>query len=148
MSHRLYFAYGSNMDLGQMRVRCPASEVVGCGRLSGHAFRIAAGGYGTVVPDPDSTVHGVLWRLTEADEAELDRYEDLAAGLYRKIDVDIVRDDGSAERTMIYVATHSALGRPVPGYQEQVIEAAAHHRFPTSYIESLRTWLPAGRGWS
>ncbi len=128
-----------------MRVRCPASEVVGTGQLPGHAFRIAAGGYGTVVADPGSTVHGVLWRLTEPDEAELDRYEDLAAGLYRKIDVAVVPDDGTAERTMIYVATDSAIGHPVPGYQEQVVEAAVRHRFPAPYIESLRTWLPAGR---
>ena len=32
MAKRLYFAYGSNINLEQMAVRCPAAQVVGaCG---------------------------------------------------------------------------------------------------------------------
>ena len=29
MAERLYFAYGSNINLEQMAVRCPAAQVVG-----------------------------------------------------------------------------------------------------------------------
>ena len=29
MEDRYYFAYGSNMNLEQMKYRCPAAEVVG-----------------------------------------------------------------------------------------------------------------------
>ncbi len=144
MTDLLYFSYGSNMDLEQMRTRCPASVVVSLARLPRHAFRIAAGGYGTVVPNPDATVYGVLWRLTEEDEAELDRYEDIAAGFYRKVEEGVVRDDGAAEPAMMYVAADSSTGRPVPGYQERIVEAAFHHGFPGPYVESLRSWIVAG----
>lgn len=145
MKSRVYFAYGSNMDLGQMRERCPASTPVGVATLPRHAFRIAAGGYATVVPDPDQAVHGVLWSLATDDEAALDRYEDLEAGLYHKIEVVVTRPDGTSLSAMAYVATDPTVGRPVPEYQERIVEAAFHHRLPGAYIESLRTWLNAGQ---
>ncbi|HEX8418365.1 MAG TPA: gamma-glutamylcyclotransferase, partial [Methylobacterium sp.] len=32
----LYFAYGANMDAGAMALRCPASRLIGQGRLHRH----------------------------------------------------------------------------------------------------------------
>ena len=36
MAERLYFAYGSNINLEQMAVRCPAAQVVGPAVLEGY----------------------------------------------------------------------------------------------------------------
>ena len=36
MAERLYFAYGSNINLEQMAVRCPAAQVVGPAVLDGY----------------------------------------------------------------------------------------------------------------
>lgn len=70
IEERYYFAYGSNMNLGQMRFRCPDAEVVGNVRLEDYrlAFRGRAPGNGvaTVLPEKGSCVDGVLWRITEA----------------------------------------------------------------------------------
>lgn len=145
MAHRVYFSYGSNMDIGQMRDRCPNSTVLGPAVLPDHGFRIAVGGYATVVPEPGASVHGVLWHLTAEDELALDRYEDLDAGLYHKVDLEVVDADGRVHRAMAYLATDATVGRPVEGYLEKIIEAAFHHRFPVRYVESLRTWLNAGQ---
>ena len=75
----LYFAYGSNMNRNQMTFRCPDAEVAGTVQLSGYrlAFRENGGGTGvaTVLPEPDSFVDGVLWRISERDERRLDHYE-------------------------------------------------------------------------
>jgi hypothetical protein len=38
----LYFAYGSNMDRAAMARRCPASRVIGLGRLNRHRRAMAA----------------------------------------------------------------------------------------------------------
>ena len=48
IEERYYFAYGSNMNLGQMRFRCPDAEVVGNVRLEDYrlAFRGRAPGNG------------------------------------------------------------------------------------------------------
>ena len=76
IEERYYFAYGSNMNLGQMRFRCPDAEVVGNVRLEDYrlAFRGRAPGNGvaTVLPEKGSCVDGVLWRITEACEKNLD----------------------------------------------------------------------------
>ena len=48
MSETLYFAYGSNINLQQMAVRCPAAQVVEPAVLEGYEllFRGNAHGYG------------------------------------------------------------------------------------------------------
>ena len=55
MEERYYFAYGSNMNLEQMKYRCPAAEVVENVRLENYrlAFRGRAPGNGvaTVLPE-------------------------------------------------------------------------------------------------
>ena len=74
---KLYFAYGSNMNLNQMAFRCPDAEVVESVRLEGYrlAFRTNGGGNGvaTILPEEGSYVDGVLWRISERDEQHLDR---------------------------------------------------------------------------
>ena len=79
MKDRYYFAYGSNMNLEQMKYRCPAAEVVENVRLEDYrlAFRGKAPGNGvaTVLPEKGSCVEGVLWKITEAFEKSLDFYE-------------------------------------------------------------------------
>jgi hypothetical protein len=64
----LYFAYGSNMDLAQMSNRCERAATVSAAKLPSHRFIINSRGVATIVPDPSSTVQGLLWRITKADE--------------------------------------------------------------------------------
>lgn len=58
MEDRYYFAYGSNMNLEQMKYRCPAAEVVENVRLEDYrlAFRGKAPGNGvaTVLPEREA----------------------------------------------------------------------------------------------
>ena len=42
IEERYYFAYGSNMNLGQMRFRCPDAEVVGNVRLEDYRLAFVA----------------------------------------------------------------------------------------------------------
>ena len=80
----LYFAYGSNMDRAAMARRCPASRVLGLGRLNRHRLVIMREGYASVERFPTGTVWGVLWDLALSDVPALDRYEGVASGLYVK----------------------------------------------------------------
>ena len=79
IKEKLYFSYGSNMNLNQMAFRCPNAEVVESVRLEGYrlAFRTNGGGNGvaTILPEEGSYVDGVLWRISERDEQHLDHYE-------------------------------------------------------------------------
>ena len=70
-----YFAYGSNMDIAQMAVRCHKATLLGNGLLEGYRFRIDGRGFATVDRDQAASVPGLVWELSQEDEANLDRYE-------------------------------------------------------------------------
>lgn len=119
-----YFAYGSNMDVQQMAVRCPDAVVVGTACLPGHRFLINTHGVATVVPSQEEVVHGVLWEISKADEASLDRYEGVASGFYSKVITRVRFTDGNTADALIYVARDDRPGRARPGYLERVLAAA------------------------
>lgn len=43
---KLYIAYGSNLNLPQMAVRCPTATVKGSGEIKGYELFISRCGYG------------------------------------------------------------------------------------------------------
>ena len=89
----LYAAYGSNMDPAQMLLRCPHSPQRGTGWLEG--WRMAFGGedigwdgaFATVVESPGSRVFVALYDVSEGDEKELDNWDGVTLGYYRKAKV-------------------------------------------------------------
>ncbi len=137
----LYFAYGSNMDLAQMGDRCPTAATVTNAQLPRHRFIINSHGVATVVPDPASTVHGMVWRLTPEDENALDRYEGVARGAYKKAYVDVETPDGTKTKALIYIAADSKPGKPRPGYMERIVSGAKACKLPRAYIAQLLPWL-------
>jgi gamma-glutamylcyclotransferase (GGCT)/AIG2-like uncharacterized protein YtfP len=78
----LYFAYGSNLDVAQMKERCPSSDPLGVARLSGYrlAFsrysRTRGCGVADIVTQAGAEVWGLVYELSESDlTGSLDRYE-------------------------------------------------------------------------
>ena len=71
----LYFAYGSNINLHQMELRCPDACVVGPVALEHYELLFRRGGFATIAPKEGGKVHGLLWSLTPECERSLDRYE-------------------------------------------------------------------------
>ena len=135
-----YFAYGSNLSSVEMTRRCPGASLVGVAILPRHRFAIARAGYATVVSDDWSLVHGVVWLITDRDEAALDRYEGLAEGLYRKERrwVELVAEpQRTPVQATLYVATEGQPGRPRSGYLERVIAAARAQGLPDAYLAEL-----------
>ena len=96
----LYAAYGSNMDPEQMLVRCPHSPQQGTGWLEG--WRLTFGGedtgwdgaLATVVEEPGRRVFVVLYDMFEIDEKELDNWDGVTLGYYRKVKVRVDALDG------------------------------------------------------
>ncbi|MEA2841221.1 MAG: hypothetical protein QOF41_2551 [Methylobacteriaceae bacterium] len=141
----LYFAYGSNMDVAAMARRCPASRPLGIARLARHRFAILQAGYATVVRDATATVHGLLYDLALADVPALDRYEDIAGGLYRKVIQPVLRKGGCPVQALVYLGAGPIEGRPRPGYMEGVIEAARTAGLPAAYLAFLHTFTAGNR---
>jgi gamma-glutamylcyclotransferase (GGCT)/AIG2-like uncharacterized protein YtfP len=141
----LVFAYGSNMDRAAMALRCPYSTPLGPARLMRHRFVILPQGYASLVRDRESTVHGVLWSIAFPDMPGLDRYENVAAGLYRKEIQPVLKAGGGTARAMVYVGRGEG-GSALAGYMEGVIAAARAWSLPASHIRVLEQYLPRRHG--
>ncbi len=125
-----------------MALRCPGARVVGVARLMRHRFVIMAEGYASVMRDPSGVVHGVLWDLTLADLRALDVYEDVARGLYAKIEQPVIKAAGGSGRALIYVGRNGAGGVALPGYMGGVLAAARQWNLPEAYLRELVRLTP------
>ena len=108
MAEKLYFAYGSNINLEQMAYRCPAAEAVGPVILENYEllFRgnTKGNGVATIAHKEGCRVHGLLWRITPACEQSLDLYEGYPR-LYEKEPVTVRDNKGRQFTVMAYVMT-------------------------------------------
>lgn len=87
MEKRNYVAYGSNLNIGQMAVRCPTARIVGTAELKDYRLMFKGsmtGSYLTVEPEKGCSVPVAVWSVTKADERALDRYEGFPAFYYKK----------------------------------------------------------------
>lgn len=109
MSEMLYFAYGSNINLQQMAVRCPDAQVVEPAVLKGYEllFRGNGNSFGvaTIAPKEGSQVQGLLWKITPYCELSLDIYEGYPR-LYEKQAITLRTKSGKQVQAMVYVMTH------------------------------------------
>ena len=100
---KLYGAYGSNMNLEQMRHRCPKAKIIGTGTLEGYklTFRGRYKGVANIEPCKSKKVPIVLWKITEDCETALDLYEGYP-NLYVKKEVQ-VKVKGKSKTVMVYI---------------------------------------------
>ena len=115
---RLYFAFGSNLHLGQMAKRCPESRYVGVARLHNWRFQINNRRYANVISLRGSCVEGLVYRLSLTDEANLDKSESVPTA-YEKWTLDVELSTTPIEH----------VARAVP-------ELAKELEAPTTYDES------------
>lgn len=87
MTRRIYIAYGSNLNIPQMRMRSPTASLLGTAELSGWELLFKGsktGSYLTIEKCEDGTVPVAVWAVTKADEAALDHYEGFPNFYYKK----------------------------------------------------------------
>lgn len=134
----LYLAYGSNLNLEQMVQRCPTARVIGAATLTnrrllfrgGHASAVA-----TIEPAKGRSVPALVWEITPADEAALDRYEGWPY-LYSKKRLKI-RMDGKTEEVMVYVMNPGRpLGTPGCYYYSLILEGYRAAGFDTEILKA------------
>ena len=142
MVERLYFAYGSNINLEQMAERCPAAEAVGTAVLDGYELLFRGNrrgdGVATIEPLPGNQVHGLLWRLTPACEQSLDSYEGYPH-LYEKQNLLVRAADGKEIVVMVYVMTGERWRYPIipsNAYYEGILQGYRQNGLPESALEA------------
>ena len=101
---RYYVAYGSNLNLSQMALRCPTAKVYGAGVLNNWEliFRGSkTGSYATIRRKKGSVVPVVIWEIRPKDEKNLDVYEGFPR-FYFKQNVMVDLPDGK-KKAMVYI---------------------------------------------
>ena len=138
----LTFAYGSNMDYGQMRDRCPSACCVSIAVLRDHRLCFprgrsgGGGGVAGVESSKDSKVWGVVYRISESDAKILDRCEGYtkknegcegSGNSYVREQHDVYVNDEDRLTVWIYMACNQE-NPPCPSeeYKQKIVRGARH----------------------
>ena len=158
---KLYAAYGSNLNIGQMAYRCQTAKVVGSDVLEN--YRLLFRGYSgnavaTIEPMEGFRVPVLIWKVTEHDEASLDAYEGFPT-LYRK-EVLGIRLGGSTREAFVYIMNNTdpdgwarSLARPSVFYFNTIMEGyesainKGMFEFDTGILHDARDFSSKG-SWS
>ena len=136
----LAFAYGSNLEVTQMRARCPSAERLEPAML--RQARLVFRGYSTrwgravatLVWDPASVVYGALYRLEPADLARLDAFEG-APFVYQRMRVSLCDVYGRRRRAQAYIRKKGGRARaPAPQYLTTILRAYDALGFDTAPV--------------
>lgn len=143
---KYYLAYGSNLSVAQMAQRCPDAVYVGTANLEGYRLLFKGsltGSYLTVESEKDGMVPVLVWRISEADERNLDRYEGCPAFYYKKkmrVKVKTFIDGEKEVEALIYIMHEDrATGCPSLHYYDVCYEGYCRFGFDTAVLEKALT---------
>jgi len=137
---KFYFAYGSNMNLEQMKRRCPDSKLLGVAILKGYKFvydgysHTRKGAVANIVESSDEIVNGALYKISDSDEENLDGYEGYPT-YYQKKMVKVVDLQGNEYEAMVYYREPKDPGLPSEEYESILVNSAYKLGLPEEYIK-------------
>lgn len=148
----LYFAYGSMMDLGEMRGRCTSAKFVAVAKLPDHSLQftrrsIKRGcGVADVVPEPGKDVWGVVYEIAEEEFANLDKAEGFRPGRplsensYVREQRQVHRDGDESLPILAWIYFANRQPNPLlpnAAYRKLIVDGARHWRLPPEYQAEL-----------
>ena len=137
-----YVAYGSNLNMAQMRDRCPESEFVGTGVVENYELQFKGslhGAHATIAPKEGSSVPVGVWKIQKRDESRLDLYEGYNQKgycYYNKEQIPVKMDDGSTLTGMVYIMDpRMDFGNPSKSYYDIVRQGYADCGLDTAVLD-------------
>ena len=126
----LYIAYGSNINLQQMRYRCPTAKRIGTAMLTGYELTFC--GVATIAPKEGAAVPVLAWELQLQDEKNLDRYEGYPNLYHKKIfEIEV---DGEPYKAMAYVMNSVQIDPPPRSYFLGIYKGYLANGMDTTYL--------------
>ena len=125
MKQLLYVAYGSNLNLRQMAMRCPTAKLIGTGVIDDYELQFKGmphGAFATISKKEGMSVPVAVWSLRPKDEKALDSYEGYPSH-YHKEDLTVTMNNGPKIPAMVYIMNHKMqFGIPSQRYYNAVYE--------------------------
>lgn len=123
MNKKYYLAYGSNLNVEQMKHRCPGAEIIGMTWLNDYRITFrgnSRSGVANIEPRKGSRVPVGIWSITQSDERSLDIYEGYPV-LYDKHEMAVELPTGRKVSAIVYIMTPGRRwAPPYPGYLQTI----------------------------
>lgn len=140
---KYYLAYGSNLNIRQMRYRCPTAKPIGITAIPDYELLYKGsktGSYLTIEKKKGSLVPIVVWEVTAADEKRLDAYEGYPNFYYKKemkLPVRLANGKTKKLTAFIYIMHEEReLGCPSLAYIRTCKEGYRNFGFDQKYLET------------
>lgn len=138
MTKKLYYiAYGSNLNKGQMKFRCPHAVAKYKGLLTGWELFYAgskSGNYATIRRCEGKAVPVAIWEIDGLDEYYLDAYEGYPT-FYFKQTIKFIADDEEKEAMVYIMRTDAKEGVPSTYYEDVVRQGYKDFGFDEKYLD-------------
>lgn len=129
-TRRLYFAYGSNLNIDQMLQRCPTATPVRT--LFLRNWRLVFRQVADIEPADGHMVAGALYWCEQRDVAALDRYEGVKHDLYRQVRFRITK---TGEEAFFYRMNDNYVAMPSVSYYRTIEEGFSDWGLPHQRLQ-------------
>ena len=126
----IYLAYGSNINLRQMKYRCPHSKVIGTAEIKDYELEFR--GVATIVPKNGASVPILVWDLDKRDLPVLNKYEG-HPHLYRQEKLNFLTD-GKSKKGMAYLMNRGRIDPPSRSYYNTILEGYRENGLDVSFL--------------
>ena len=150
---RYYLAYGSNLNLSQMALRCPGARRIGTGTIRNFELLFKGsktGAYLTIEKKESARVPVGIFQVTASDEERLDRYEGYPV-FYYKTEVPIRITDGKHKGRLVqafiyFMHEDRKIGIPSSRYIETCMAGYDDFGFDKALLQDAvkRSWEECG----
>lgn len=146
----LYFAYGSNINMKQMKERCPSATFFSKAIMRDYRLDFPrrserwGGGVAGITKDESNFVEGVIYELTFEDLLKLDIFEGVKEKRYERKKASVELSDGRSIEVWVYFANMQDGWPFAPSrkYIETILEGAKeHHHLSERLIKHLQSYL-------
>jgi 5-oxoprolinase (ATP-hydrolysing) len=144
--NNLVFSFGSNLDLEQIKSRCPSVKVVCRGRVFDKEMRytlyssVRGGGVADMTDSPGGIVYGLVLNLSDSDLKKLDKIE-CGDNCYQRITVDVYNDNGEDFLCYAYDVIDKKPDIPPTKIYEWLVYSGAYClNTPVSYLKKIKSF--------
>jgi len=142
MKKKYYIAYGSNLNISQMNMRCPQARFVGKGELDGYRLLFRGsktGSYLTIEQKKGYSVPIVIWLVSENDVKMLDRYEGYPTFYYKenlKMRISKLKTKEKRDISAFVYIMHEErpIGVPSKAYMEACLEGYKNFKLDSKIL--------------
>ena len=139
---KYYIAYGSNLNIRQMRFRCPGAKPIGITVIPDYELLYKGsktGAYLTIEPKDGGLVPVAVWEVTADDEKHLDIYEGYPNFYYKKeVRLPVKLASGKTKKLTAFVYImheERSLGIPSLAYIRTCKEGYRNFGFDVKYLD-------------